>query len=117
MRVEHFSFGSIQIDGETYEHDVVIDRGEIKKRKKKPSKKFRDKFGHTPLSIEEEIPWKCGQLIIGNGVAGALPVMDAVKRKAEKRGVELIILPTPKALERLNKESTDDTNAILHVTC
>ena len=117
MRIEKFSFGSIQIDGETYEHDVVIDQGEIKKRKKKPSKKFRDKFGHTPLSIEEKIPWKCRQLIIGNGFDGALPVMDAVKRKAEKRGVELIILPTPKALERLNKESTDDTNAILHVTC
>lgn len=47
MRIEDFSFGSIQIDAETYEHDVVIDRGEIKKRKKKPSKKFRDKFGHT----------------------------------------------------------------------
>ena len=51
MRIEDFSFGSIQIDAETYEHDVVIDRGEIKKRKKKPSKKFRGKFGHTPLSI------------------------------------------------------------------
>ena len=117
MRIEKFSFGSIQIDGETYEHDVVIDQGEIKKRKKKLSKKFRDKFGHTPLSIEEKIPWKCRQLIIGNGFSGALPVMDAVKRKAEKRGVELIILPTPKALERLNKESTDDTNAVIHVTC
>ena len=117
MRIEKFSFGSIQIDGETYEHDVVIDQGEIKKRKKKPSKKFRDKFGHTPLSIEEKIPWKCRQLIIGNGFSGALPVMEAVKRKAEKRGVELIILPTPKALERLNKESTDDTNAVIHVTC
>ncbi len=117
MRIEKFSFGSIQIDGETYEHDVVIDQGEIKKRKKKPSKKFRDKFGHTPLSIEEKIPWKCRQLLIGNGFSGALPVMDAVKRKAEKRGVKLIILPTPKAVERLNKESSDDTNAVIHVTC
>ncbi len=95
MRIEKFSFGSIQIDGETYEHDVVIDQGEIKKRKKKPSKKFRDKFGHTPLSIEEKIPWKCRRLLIGNGFSGAVPVMDAVKRKAEKRGVALIILPTP----------------------
>jgi hypothetical protein len=117
MRIDKFSFGSIKIDGKTYEHDVVIDQGEIKKRKKKRSKKFRDKFGHTPLSIEEKIPWKCRQLIIGNGFSGALPVMDAVKRKAEKRGVELIILPTPKALERLNKKSTDDTNAVIHVTC
>ena len=117
MRIGDCSFGSIEIDGETYEHDVIIDRGKIKKRKKKPSKKFRDKFGHTPLSIEEKIPWKCRQLIIGNGFTGTLPIMDPVKSKAQKRGIELIILPTPKALECLKKESTHDTNAILHVTC
>ncbi len=34
MRFESFSFGSIQIDGVTYEHDLIIDRGEIGKRKK-----------------------------------------------------------------------------------
>ena len=117
MRIEDLSFVSIQIDAETYEHDVVIDRGEIKKRKKKPSKKFRGKFGHTPLSIEEKIPWNCRKLFIGTGVAGALPVMEEVKREAEKRGVEIMILPTPKVIERLNKVYTADTNAILHVTC
>lgn len=42
MRFEAFSFGSLQIDGDLYEHDVVIDGGEVRKRKKKPSKKFRD---------------------------------------------------------------------------
>ncbi len=35
MQFDNFSFCSIQIDGSTYEHDVVIDRGEISKRKKK----------------------------------------------------------------------------------
>jgi hypothetical protein len=50
MRFEAFSFGSICIDGTTYEYDVVIDRGRIRKRKKKPSRRFRDRFGHTPLS-------------------------------------------------------------------
>jgi hypothetical protein len=52
MQFENFSFGSLTIDGKTYEIDVVIDRGEIRERKKKPSKQFRDDFGHTPLSIE-----------------------------------------------------------------
>ena len=50
-------------------------------------------------------------------VAGALPVMEEVKREAEKRGVEIMILPTPKVIERLNKVYTADTNAILRVTC
>jgi hypothetical protein len=40
MRFEDFSFGSIRIDGITYNYDVVIDRGEISKRKKKASNNF-----------------------------------------------------------------------------
>jgi hypothetical protein len=81
MRSGKFSFGSIRLDGISYEHDVVIDHGQVRKRRKKPSKKFRDAFGHTPLSIKEEIPWKCSRLVIGTGT-GALPVMDEVKREA-----------------------------------
>jgi hypothetical protein len=115
MRFESFSFGSIRIDGVTYEHDVVIDHGEIRKRKKKPSRKFRDAFGHTPLSTEEEIPWRCRQLVIGTGT-GALPVMDEVRLEAQRRKVELVVVPTPRAIELL-KQQPDDTNAILHVTC
>ncbi len=97
MRFEGFSFGSIRIDGTTHEHDVVIDAGQIRKRKKKPSRKFRDGFGHTPLSIEEDIPWKCRRLVIGSGAYGRLPVMSEVKREAERRRVELLIVPTTEA--------------------
>jgi hypothetical protein len=115
MRFQEFSFGSIQIDGVTYEHDVVIDRGNVRKRKKKPSKKFRDELGHTPVSIEEEIPWQCHRLIIGTGT-GALPVMDDVMREAKRRKIEVLVLPTVDAIKAL-KEHPHRTNAILHVTC
>ena len=116
MNFGHFSFGSIEIDDTKYEHDVIIDRGEILKRKKKPSKRFRDDFGHTPLSVEEDIPWKCRLLVIGTGAYGRLPVMDEVKREAQRRNVELLVLPTIEAIEKL-RQDPDDTNAILHVTC
>ena len=115
IRFDAFSFGSIRIDGITYEHDVVIDQGHVRKRKKKASKKFRDEFGHTPLSAEEEIPWTCKRLVIGIGT-GALPVMDEVKREAARRKIKLLILPTLEAIEEL-KQHPRDTNAILHVTC
>ena len=115
MRFEKFSFGSIRIDGILYEHDVVIDRRDVRKRKKKPSKKFRREFGHTPLSMEEKIPWKCRRLVIGTGT-GALPVMKAVEREAEVRKIKLLILPTSEAIEELTRKP-DGTNAILHVTC
>jgi hypothetical protein len=116
MRFGVFRFGSIQIDGKSYEHDVVIDGGRIRKRKKKPSKSYRGSFGHTPLSNAEDIPWVCRRLVIGTGANGALPVMDDVKREAQARHVELLVLPTAQAIEVLEKGSKD-INAILHVTC
>ena len=115
MEFQKFSFGQIRIDGTEYGYDVVIDRGKVGKRKKKASKKFREAFGHTPLSLEEEIPWKCSRLVVGTG-EGALPVMDEVKREARRRKVELLILPTEEAIELLNQRA-ENTNAILHVTC
>jgi hypothetical protein len=115
MRFQSFSFGSIRIDGITYEHDVVIDRGEVRKRRKNPSRKFRDTFGHTPLSVEEQIPWQCRRLVIGTGT-GALPVMEQVQLEAQRRKIELVIVPTARAIELLKQQSAD-TNAILHVTC
>jgi hypothetical protein len=116
MHFDTFSFGSIQIDGKTYEKDVVIDRGEIRRRKKGPSKKFREDFGHTPLSIEEKLPWNCRQLVIGTGAYGNLPVMEEVAREAERRRIRVLRMPTPKAIEVLN-ENPKNTNAVLHVTC
>jgi hypothetical protein len=116
MRIDRFSFGSVRIDGVTYEHDVVIVGGRIHKRKKKPSKPFRGEFGHTPLSIEEDIPWDCRRLVVGTGASGALPVMDEVKREAIRRQVALVTAPTREAIEALQAEP-EDTNAILHVTC
>ena len=111
-----FQFGSIVIDGVTYAHDVMIDRGEVSKRKKKPSKEFREQFGHTPVSVKEKLPWKCKRLVVGTGNYGSLPVMDEVKREARRRKVELLIMPTDEAIKTL-AQNPKDTNALLHVTC
>lgn len=109
-------FGSLEIDGEEHTKDVVLDRGAVRSRKKKRSRPFRDQFGHTPLSVHEDIPWKCKRLVIGTGMAGRLPVMDEVIAEAKRREVKLILCLTPEAI-RLLEENPKDTNAILHLTC
>ena len=116
MRFDGFSFGTIRIDGEIYDQDVVIDRGEVRLRKKKPSKRYRDEFGHTPLSVDEKIPWKCERLVIGTGAQGALPVMPAVLEEAERRGVEVTAVRTKEAIKLL-RDAGAATNAVLHITC
>ncbi|PYX54059.1 MAG: hypothetical protein DMG76_23250 [Acidobacteria bacterium] len=102
MRFDKFSFGSIRIDGSTYEHDVIIDRGEIRRRKKNPAR-----------SSESS---SASQLVIGSGAYGRLPVMQKVEREAGGHKIKLLVLPTIDAVEVL-KRDPKDTNAILHVTC
>ncbi len=116
MRFTDYSFGSIRIDGATHDHDLIIDCGKIRKRKKAASRKFRGAYGHTPLSIAEDIPWRCRRLVIGTGADGALPVMQQVRDEARQRKVDLVVLPTADAIGALTK-ATADTNAILHLTC
>ena len=116
MRFTDYSFGSIRIDGVTYDHDLIIDCGKIRKRKKAASRKFRGAYGHTPLSIAEDIPWRCRRLVIGTGADGALPVMQRVRDEARRRKIDLVVLPTADAIGALTK-ATADTNAILHLTC
>jgi hypothetical protein len=116
MKVAGFHFGSIRIDGETYEHDVVLRRGSVRKRDKKRSKRFKRRLGHTPLSLKEEIPWDCKRLVVGTGAYGHLPVMSEVEEEARHRGVELVVVPTAQAIALLEK-SDERTNAVLHVTC
>jgi len=116
VRFTEYSFGSVQVDGVTYDHDLIIDRGKIRKRKKAASKKFRGASGHTPLSVAEDIPWRCRRLVIGSGADGALPVMEEVREQARRRKVDLVVLPTAEAIGLL-AGAIKDTNAVLHVTC
>src|SRR6476661_4998834 len=69
------SFGQVEIDGRRFDHDVVIEGGRIRKRKKGPSKVYRDRYGHTPLSVNEAIPWSARRLIVWTGASGAPPIM------------------------------------------
>ena len=110
-----YVFGSIEVDGLTNEHDVVIEGGRIRKRKKGPRRRSAEGTD-TPLTAAENIPWSCRRLVLGSGASGSLPVTDDVIAEAERRGVVLIVMPTVEAIEQLRR-SGPDTNAILHVTC
>src|SRR5262245_24499703 len=107
MRFSDYSFGSIVIDGKTYERDVVVDHGKIRKRDKGPSKALRADYGHTPLSADEDLPWKCRRLVVGTGHSGSLPVMPQVEKEARRRAVDLVMMPTAQAIDVLNEGMKD----------
>lgn len=117
MQVRLLGFGSIEVEGRQYENDIVIEGGRVRKRKKKPSKPYRDKFGHTPLSADEELPWGGGRLIIGAGAYGSLAIGPRVLEEARRRGVDLTALPTEGACRLIASLDRDEVHAVLHVTC
>ena len=116
MKARLVKFGEIEVEGKRYTHDVVIDGGKVRKRKKGPSKQFREKFGHTPLSNGEEIPWGGKRLIVGTGAHGALPVMDEVLAEGKRRGIEVIAAPTLEVCQLLKEvEGPSVCHPALHV--
>src|SRR5499426_2484688 len=117
MKARLVRFGEVEVEGKRYRHDVVIDGGKVRKRKKGPSKEFREKFGHTPLSAGEEIPWGGTRLLVGTGAHGALPVMDEVLAEAKRRGIELLAAPTAEVCQLLEDLKKSQAHAILHCTC
>jgi hypothetical protein len=117
MDARLISFGVIEVDGQRFEHDVVLDRGVIRKRKKGPSKVHRERYGHTPLSADEAIPWSASVLIIGTGASGQLPIMPELYEEARRHGVQVVAEPTEDACQRLRSADSKDVSAVLHVTC
>lgn len=119
MRARLIGFGEIEIDGEHFPHDVIVDRGTVRRRRKGPSKPRRAAYGHTPLTAAEEIPWgpRGSRLLVGTGADGMLPIADDVWAEAVRRGVELVAVPTADACRLLTDVPEAEVRAVLHVTC
>ena len=117
MQARLVAFGVVEIEGERYAGDVVIEGGRVRRRRKGPSKALRGRFGHTPLSGAEDIPWGGQRLIIGTGADGALPITPEVGEEAHHRGITIEVLPTRDACRLLADRKPKDVYAILHVTC
>lgn len=114
MQINKLTFGKIIIDDKQYDYDIIIDQGKIHKRDKSASRKLKLTHGHTPLTIEENIPWQCRRLIIGTGQYGSLPVLEEVYAQADERNVAIRAMPTPEAIKHVDEP---ETNFVLHLTC
>lgn len=119
--IERYHFGSITIDGETYNHDVEVRwTGEVLK--------WWRKEGHVVNveDIERAIEEKPGVIIIGTGAYGVVKVTGEVRNSIKEKGVELIIDKTEEAVKTFNiikGESIEEVGkqkkviGLFHLTC
>jgi hypothetical protein len=118
MEIEGTTFGTITIDGKTYEHDVIIRlSGEVVKRKKKLSKKY---YGTSHVLSKDEAKFVfergCEQLILGSGQIGNVHLSPEAEAYLAKRGCEVLLQPTPEAIRVFNKSHAKKIG-LFHVTC
>ena len=98
MEIEGTTFGTITIDGKTYEHDVVIRlSGEVVKRKKKLSKKY---YGTSHVLSKDEAKFVfergCEQLILGSGQMGNVHLSPEAQAYFEKCAARSYCSPPPR---------------------
>jgi hypothetical protein len=117
-KINSTRFGSITIEGEKYENDVIIRLGgEVKKRKKKLSKAI---YGTSHVISLDEAKYifeeRAEQLIIGTGQTGMVELSDEAADYFRQNKCQVQKLPTPEAIRIWNK-SDGEIIALFHVTC
>jgi hypothetical protein len=118
MRIDGTEFGSITIDGKTYDHDVVIGlSGEVTKRKKRLSK---EQYGtsHIISKAEAKAIYErgCDVIIIGAGQDGNVSLSAEAKDYFDDHGCNVVLQRTPQAIDAFNRSRAHKI-ALMHVTC
>ena len=118
MEIEGTKFGTITIDGKTYEHDVIIRlSGEVVKRKKKLSKKY---YGTSHVLSKDEAKFVfekgCEELILGSGQMGNVHLSPEAEAYFAKKGCKVLLQPTSEALHVFNRSHAKKIG-LFHVTC
>lgn len=117
-RIDSTRFGSITVDGETFEHDIMIRlSGKIEKRKKKLSK---ERYGTSHIISQEEAEELyekgCGKLIVGCGQMGQVHLSEEAQRYFDEHKVTCVLEETPQAITTWN-ETPEPKIGLFHVTC
>lgn len=111
-------FGSIKVDGESYDHDIIITlEGKVKKRKKKLSKSIYG-TSHTISLPEIEYVYQehAEGIIIGSGQYGVARLSEEALEYITEKQCRVVLKSTPEALHEWNR-SEGNWIGLFHITC
>lgn len=117
-QIDRTMFGSITIEGEVFERDVLIRLGgKVKKRKKKLSKAQYGTSHIISLAEAEHVYEKgAARLIIGAGQYGLVELSDEAVRYFERNRCKVELLPMKQAIQAWN-DAQGSVIGLFHVTC
>ena len=117
-KIDGTEFGSINIEGETFERDVLVRLGdEVKKRKKALSKAVYGTSHVISLDEARHVYQKgADKLIVGTGQSGLVTLSEDAAAYFRRKGCGVELLPTPEAIEAWNK-AKGAVIGLFHITC
>jgi len=114
MKVEHYQFGRVIIDGKTYTSDVLVWPEGV-------DDSWWRKVGHKlcPDDLEEILSKNPDVLVIGTGAYGFMKVPQATLEFIRKRCRTVHVAETAQACDKFNELSQGEARvaAALHLTC
>jgi len=113
MNISSYSFGQIIFDKKEYNSDVIIypDKIDSSWWRKKSHSVFLDDIPGILNKNPETI-------IFGTGFYGMMKIENQVKKEFTKRGINLIIEKSGKAVQIFNEHNKEQkVIAALHLTC
>ena len=115
MRIDHFRYGNVRIDGVAYSKDMIIVGGVVH------SPWWRTAGSHVfaPVDLANIIEAAPDIVCLGTGAIGMVTVEEATIAAFEKIGTEVVVDRTGRVIEAFNRFSAEGRNvaAALHLTC
>ncbi len=117
-RIDRTMFGSVTVEGQVYQRDIIIRlSGKVKKRKKKLSKAIYGTSHMISLDEAKHVYQKGAKwLVIGAGQFGLVELSEEAARYFDKRGCEVDLLPMKEAIQVWN-EAEGAVIGLFHITC
>src|SRR5512139_2916509 len=105
MHIDRSEFGSVTIDGRTYDHDITIDlSGHVRKRRKQLSTEL---YGTSHVVSEDEARDMLDEgsdlLIIGSGQHGNVQLSPEAAAYLASEKCKVLLQPTQEAIESYNR--------------
>ena len=114
MRIDSYSFGQMQIGGQSYRTDTIVFPDKI-------NSNWWRRQGHSLSKgdIQEILEFNPDVLVIGTGASGLMQVPDSTKKLLEEAGIEIIVKRTGQAWRVFNEQLEKGRKAVgaFHLTC
>lgn len=112
ININSYGFGEVMINGQKYQHDIIIADNKILPWQRQESHLvvLKDLIGI--------IKFKPGLIIFGTGAYGAMKISQEAADFCKKQNITVQVFPTSEACQKFNQfDRKQNIAAALHLTC